>query len=206
MPDKIKIVTCSGISNYCANNFFVPLRNNKSQQLRAFFNNKKMIEVRKAASEDYEIIRRLADRTWYHTYLSILSREQLDYMMEMMYSPAAFTEQLSLKNHHFLLASEDGIFLGFASYELNYHSETAKIHKLYVVPEAQGKGVGQKLLSVIENEALKNSNDKIVLNVNRFNKAINFYQKAGFEKAGEEDINIGNGYLMEDFIMRKEIR
>lgn len=165
-----------------------------------------MIEVRKAASDDYKTIRELADRTWYPTYLSILSREQLDYMMELMYSPAAFTEQLSLKNHHFLLASEDGIFLGFASYELNYHSETAKIHKLYVVPEAQGKGVGQKLLSVIENEALKNSNDKIVLNVNRFNKAINFYQKAGFEKAGEEDINIGNGYLMEDFIMRKEIR
>lgn len=165
-----------------------------------------MIEVRKASSEDYNIIRELADRTWYPTYLSILSQEQLDYMLEMMYSPAAYTEQLSIKNHHFLLASEEGTFLGFASYELNYHSETAKIHKLYVVPEAQGKGVGQKLLSVIENEALKNTNDKIVLNVNRFNKAVNFYQKAGFEKAGEEDINIGNGYLMEDFIMRKEIR
>ncbi|MGQ2985310.1 GNAT family N-acetyltransferase [Flavobacterium sp.] len=165
-----------------------------------------MIEIRKAASEDYEIIRGLADRIWYHTYHSILGQEQLDYMMEMMYSPAAFTEQISVKNHHFLLASEDGLFFGFASYELNYHSETAKIHKLYVVPESQGKGVGQKLLSHIENEALKNSNDKIVLNVNRFNKAVNFYQKAGFEKAGQEDINIGNGYLMEDFIMRKAIR
>ena len=165
-----------------------------------------MIEIRKAASEDYEIIRGLADRTWYNTYLSILAQEQLDYMMEMMYSLSAFTEQISVKNHHFLLASEDGVFLGFASYELNYHSGTAKIHKLYVVPEAQGKGVGQKLLTIIENVALKNSNDKIVLNVNRFNKAVNFYRKAGFEKAGEEDINIGNGYLMEDFIMSKAIR
>lgn len=164
-----------------------------------------MIEVRKASTEDYEIIRDLANRTWFTTYSEILSQEQLDYMLEMMYSLQAYTEQILIKSHHFLLASEEGIFFGFASYELNYHSETAKIHKLYVVPEAQGKGVGQKLLSVIQNEALKNSNDKIVLNVNRFNKAVNFYQKAGFEKAGEEDINIGNGYLMEDFIMRKEL-
>tara|TARA_B100001105_G_C22224764_1_gene371251 strand:+ start:165 stop:662 length:498 start_codon:yes stop_codon:yes gene_type:complete len=164
-----------------------------------------MIEVRKALFEDYNIIREIADRTWYTTYLSILSSEQLDYMLEMMYSPAAFSEQILIKNHHFLLASENGNILGFASYELNYHTETAKVHKLYVVPEAQGKGVGQKLLSVIEHEALKNNNDKIVLNVNRFNKAVNFYKKAGFEKAGEEDINIGNGYLMEDFIMKKEL-
>ncbi|MCW4470163.1 GNAT family N-acetyltransferase [Flavobacterium sp. MFBS3-15] len=164
-----------------------------------------MIEVRKALYEDYNIIREIADRTWYTTYLSILSSEQLDYMLEMMYSPAAFSEQILIKNHHFLLASENGNILGFASYELNYYTETAKVHKLYVVPEAQGKGVGQKLLSVIEKEALKNNNDKIVLNVNRFNKAVNFYKKAGFEKAGEEDINIGNGYLMEDFIMKKEL-
>jgi diamine N-acetyltransferase len=165
-----------------------------------------MIEVRKASSTDHAVIRELADRTWHHTYLPILSQEQVDYMLDMMYSEEAYTEQLSIKGHHFLLVSEDGIFLGFASYELNYLSATAKIHKLYVVPEAQGKGIGQKLLTIIENEAVKNTNDTIVLNVNRYNKAVHFYQKAGFEKTGEEDINIGDGYLMEDFIMRKDIK
>ncbi len=165
-----------------------------------------MIEVRKVLAVDYETIHNLANRTWYATYLSILSQEQLEYMLEMMYRQAAFTEQLSVKNHHFLLAAEGGTPLGFASYELNHLSETARIHKLYVVPEAQGKGVGRKLLSIIENEAIKNSNDKIILNVNRFNKAVNFYLRTGFVKIGEEDIDIGNGYLMEDFVMRKEIR
>ncbi|WP_294819316.1 GNAT family N-acetyltransferase [uncultured Flavobacterium sp.] len=165
-----------------------------------------MIEIRKASAEDYVTIRELADRTWYPTYGAILSQEQLDFMIDMMYSQAAFTEQLSIKNHHFLLAAENGVPMGFASYELNYLSQTAKVHKLYVVPEAQGKGVGQKLLSIIENEALKNGNDTIVLNVNRFNKAVHFYLKSGFEKTGEEDISIGNGYLMEDFIMTKGLR
>lgn len=164
------------------------------------------MEIRKASPEDYTVIRNLADRTWHHTYLPILSQEQVDYMLELMYSNEAYTEQVSVKGHHFLLASEDDVFLGFASYELNYLSETTKIHKLYVLPEAQGKGAGQKLLAIIENEAAKNNNDTIILNVNRYNKAMNFYQKAGFEKIGEEDINIGNGYLMEDFIMRKDIR
>ncbi|AWH85718.1 GNAT family N-acetyltransferase [Flavobacterium album] len=165
-----------------------------------------MIEVRKASLDDYPVIQGIAHNTWQHTYLPILSQGQVDYMLDMMYSAEAYREQVSEKGHHFLLASESDAFLGFASYELNYSPEITKIHKLYVLPEAQGKGIGQKLLAVIENEASKNTNDKIVLNVNRYNKAVNFYQKSGFIKIGEEDINIGNGYLMEDFIMQKFIK
>ncbi|MEL1245860.1 GNAT family N-acetyltransferase [Flavobacterium sp. DGU11] len=165
-----------------------------------------MIEIRKASLDDYTVIREIAGRTWPDTYLPILTREQIGYMLDMMYSLQAYTEQLLVKGHHFLLAADDGVFLGFASYEVNHSSETTRIHKLYVLPEAQGKGIGQKLIALIENEAAKNTNDKIVLNVNRYNKAVEFYLKSGFVKAGEEDINIGSGYLMEDFIMRKDIK
>jgi len=164
-----------------------------------------MIDIRKASLEDYDTIHSLAQRTWYPTYLPILSREQLDYMLEMMYSLKAVTEQISINGNHFLLANEGAEFLGFASYEVNYHSETTKLHKLYVLPEAQGKGVGARLLLIIENEARRNHNDKLILNVNRYNPAVNFYRKSGFEKVGEEDIDIGNGYLMEDYIMAKNL-
>lgn len=177
----------------------------KHQQLRAFCNSIKMIDIRKASLEDYDTIHSLAQRTWYPTYLPILSREQLDYMLEMMYSLNAVTEQISINGHHFLLANEGAEFLGFASYELNYLTDTTKLHKLYITPESQGRGVGAKLLSIIENEARKNNNDKLILNVNRYNPAVNFYQKTGFEKIREEDIGIGNGYLMEDYIMAKNL-
>lgn len=161
------------------------------------------MEIRKADLGDYKIINDLAIKTWYDTYSSILSQEQLEYMLNTMYSLEAITEQIAIKGHHFLLLSEGEKYLGFASYELNYTSGTTKLHKLYVLPETQGRGAGRLLISKIENAAKNNGNDKIVLNVNRYNNSANFYLKNGFTKAGEEDINIGNGYLMEDFIMEK---
>ncbi|MNK15890.1 Protease synthase and sporulation negative regulatory protein PAI 1 [compost metagenome] len=161
------------------------------------------MEIRKADLGDYKIINDLAIKTWYDTYSSILSQEQLEYMLNTMYSLEAITEQIAIKGHHFFLLSEGEKYFGFASYELNYTSGTTKLHKLYVLPETQGRGAGRLLISKIENAAKNNGNDKIVLNVNRYNNAANFYLKNGFTKAGEEDINIGNGYLMEDFIMEK---
>lgn len=161
------------------------------------------MEIRKAGLDDFKTINDLALKTWYDTYTTILSPEQLEYMLKEMYSLEAFTEQIAIKGHHFLLLSEDEKYLGFASYELNYTSGTTKLHKLYVLPETQGKGAGRLLISTIEDLAKSNGNNKISLNVNRYNDAVQFYLKNGFVKAGEEDINIGNGYLMEDFIMEK---
>lgn len=163
------------------------------------------MQIRKAGLEDFDIIHDLALKTWYNTYDKILSAEQLTYMLDMMYSRAAITEQIAIKGHHFLLLSEDDKYFGFASYELNYLSGTTKLHKLYVLPETQGKGAGRLLMSKIEAAAASNNNEKVSLNVNRYNPAINFYLKNGYTKAGEEDINIGNGYLMEDFIMEKTV-
>lgn len=164
-----------------------------------------MIEVVKAQLEDYTAICNMAKIVWPHTYSTILSGEQLEYMFDMMYSKKAYEEQLLIKNHHFLMAVQGGNYIGFGSYEINYKSYCTKIHKLYVLPQIQGNGVGNILLSKIENIARSNGNTLLTLNVNRFNPAVNFYLKTGFIKAGQEDISIGNGYLMEDYIMEKEL-
>jgi len=163
------------------------------------------MEIVKASIKDYDLIYSIAVPAWENTYKNILSAEQSAYMLDMMYSNASITEQILIKGHHFLLALDGGEYLGFASYELNNTYETTKLHKIYILPQAQGKGVGKALITAIENSAKANGNDKLSLNVNRYNEAVNFYLKAGFVKAGEEDINIGNGYLMEDFIMVKQL-
>lgn len=164
-----------------------------------------MIEVVKAGEKDYNVIRSLAEFIWPHTYSTILSADQLEYMFDMMYSNKSYIEQLHVKKHHFLLAKEDGSFVGFASYQLNYKSQTTKIHKLYVLPQTQGSGVGNKMVNAIEGIAVAHNNKTITLNVNRFNPAVNFYLKTGFSNVGQEDIHIGNGYLMEDYIMEKQL-
>jgi len=104
------------------------------------------------------------------------------------------------------LLKEDDAALGFASYEHNYlDKNVTRLHKLYMLPESQGKGAGKMLIETIEKLAKENGSAAVSLNVNKFNNAFSFYKKAGYEVVGEEDIEIGRGYLMEDYKMEKQL-
>ena len=108
--------------------------------------------------------------------------------------------------HTFLLAKEEEETLGFCSYELNCEdSNKVKIHKIYILPDTQGKGLGKLLIQKIQDLAQKNNSDALSLNVNRFNVAKSFYEKIGFKIVAEEDIEIGEGWLMEDYVMEKSL-
>jgi GNAT superfamily N-acetyltransferase len=163
------------------------------------------MQIIKASLSDYDHIHAIALPVWDATYKTILKQEQLEYMLNLMYSKEAIAEQMAVKGHTFLLAEEDGQYLGFASYEVNYHTQTTKIHKLYVLTQAHGKGVGKAFVALIEGAAKKSLNNKIVLNVNKYNPAVQFYLKTGFTNSGDEVIDIGNGYVMDDYIMMKHL-
>ncbi len=165
-----------------------------------------MITISHATIKDIPIIQKIAHTTWPVAYGEILSKEQLDYMLEKMYSDATLMDNLTNKEHHFILANEDGVCLGFASYEHHYLNKNGtRLHKLYLLPESQAKGMGKLLLDKIVVLAKENRSEVISLNVNKFNKAFTFYKKMGFEIVAEEDLEIGNGYLMEDYKMEKKI-
>lgn len=165
-----------------------------------------VIEIHEAAAQHYSLIQKLAQQTWPHTFKEILSTKQIAYMLEMMYSIPSLTEQVEKRGHIFLLAKNGADYLGYASYEVNYTGMSkTKIHKIYILPRAQGKGVGKLLMLEIAERAQQQKNTVLSLNVNRDNKAMHFYQKIGFQKVGEENISIGNGYMMEDAIMEKNL-
>lgn len=165
-----------------------------------------MLDIYTATSSDFPIIQEIAYVTWPHTFRDILSKEQISYMIEMMYSTVALTEQTMQKKHQYLIVKDETKNLGYASYELNYKGlSITKIHKIYILPEAQGKGVGKLLMNTITTVAKENRNTSLSLNVNRDNAAFDFYRNIGFEKVGEENIDIGDGFLMEDFIMNKKL-
>jgi len=157
-----------------------------------------------AETNDYETIRDIAYKTWPLTYGSILSKEQLDYMLELFYSVEALQENANEKKHHFLLAEENNEALAFLSYEHHYQEKpVTRIHKIYILPETQGKGIGKLLIDRVEALANEVKSEKLSLNVNRYNNAQFFYKKLGFEIVGEEDVKLDHGYLMEDYIMEK---
>lgn len=161
-----------------------------------------MYTIRKANKADIENIRNVAIKTWPDAYGEILSKEQLSYMLELMYSPSALEE--SMKKQEFAVAEKEGSCVGFCAVE-HFEEGRTHLHKLYVLPQTQGTGLGKLLLDYIEKSAVNAGSDHLTLNVNRFNKARNFYEKIGFEVFEEVDVEIGNGYLMEDYRMRKRL-
>ncbi len=165
-----------------------------------------MITISEASPLDFKTIQDIAYKTWPDTYGVILSQAQLDYMLDNFYSEATLNENFSQKNHRFLLLKEADTTLGFASYEHNYNEELCtRVHKIYLLPKTQGKGLGKLLIDKMAALAVESGSKKLSLNVNRFNKAFAFYKKIGFDVIKEEDIAIGNGYLMEDYVMEKRL-
>jgi len=166
-----------------------------------------MITITQANLSDLKKVRKIALVTWPKTFANILTPEQIAYMLDWMYSPEALEQQVLEKNHVFLLASEGDNILGFCSYELHAKSPSkTKIHKIYILLEAQGKGVGKKLIQEVARIAKKNGDTHLFLNVNKYNQsAIEFYSKIGFYEDFREVINIGNGFVMDDVVMEMKI-
>jgi len=159
------------------------------------------MEIRQLGIDELVIVTDLARIIWPPTFRDILSPEQLEYMLNWMYSEETLRNQMQ-KGSDFFVMEIDGNPVGFMGVEAHYpRPNQLKIHKLYVLPETQGSGAGRKFIQ----EALKIAEEKdieqLTLNVNRFNNAVDFYLRMGFKIEKEEDIAIGNGYLMEDYVM-----
>lgn len=166
-----------------------------------------MPSIRPATPADFPAIERIARQTWPATFGAILSPDQIEYMLNWMYQPDALTGQVEQQGHVFLLLLDDaGEPLGFVSYEPHYRNEpVTKVHKLYLLPDTQGRGLGRMLLDEVSRRAGQQGDTALALNVNRHNRAVLFYERIGFSVTGQEDIDIGNGFLMQDFIMTKPL-
>lgn len=161
------------------------------------------MEIFQISKSDIFRIKTIAELTWPDTFKDILSDEQIRYMLDWMYSIEVLASQID-NGHQFYVLTENEKDFGFVGIELNYPNQgNAKIHKIYVLPEFQGKGIGGKLIEKVVQYSKLNKINSLTLNVNRFNKAIDFYLKKGFKITKEENIDIGNGFLMEDYVMEK---
>lgn len=164
-----------------------------------------MIILRKAKEEDIAIISDLAEEIWPQTYSTYISAEQLRFMLDKMYNRGELLQQLQ-SGHEFILASEDGVDVGFAGFSLiDPHKNAYKLHKLYVLPQMHGKGVGKILINEVVNQVVRNGGKALQLNVNRNNNAKDFYLKAGFNIKETVDLDIGNGFFMNDYVMERKL-
>jgi len=160
--------------------------------------------IRTATVDDVGLIQNIAARVWPQTYSTIISDEQIQYMLDMMYSTASLCEQMTEKNCEFVIVSGTERSFGFASFSA-LNNETFRLHKLYVDVATQGQGLGKMLLRDVERRCVERGGAMLELNVNKYNKAKTFYEKNGFDIFREEVLDIGNGFVMDDFVMRKSL-
>jgi GNAT superfamily N-acetyltransferase len=163
------------------------------------------LSLRFADIHDINTIGFLAQQIWPATYRNILSAEQINYMMDLFYSPASLKKQMKEDKHIFILIEDDEGTLGFASYSKINSGAVYKLHKIYVLPTLQGKGIGKAMIDFIIQHIRPLGAKALQLNVNKNNKARSFYERLGFTVIQEEDIDIGNNYFMNDFVMEKTI-
>ncbi|MBW7676212.1 GNAT family N-acetyltransferase [Chryseobacterium chendengshani] len=157
----------------------------------------------KATEEDIPVIQDLAKRSWRNAYAEILSKEQMKYMLDTMYSKAEISEHLKNPNYYYFLVFDEksNSYDGFLGYENHYENQTTKLHRIYLVPESKGKGLGKKTLNFL-NERVKESGDaRIILNVNKYNSAKKFYESQGYKIYDEGVFDIGNDFVMDDYLM-----
>jgi diamine N-acetyltransferase len=164
-----------------------------------------LISIRPAETDDINTIGFRAQQIWPVAYDGIVPPNQLQYMLNLFYSPAALRRQMVDERHQFLLVEQGEEAIGFASWGAMKDPGLFKLHKLYVLPGQQGKGLGRSMLQFIFGVIGPEGAKVLRLNVNRFNKARQFYEKLGFRVVGEEDVDIGNNYFMIDYIMEAAV-
>lgn len=160
------------------------------------------LQFKTATEKDIPTIYHLADKIWKIHYTPIIGKEQVDYMLEKMYSEESLLAQMDA-GHEFTLVKNDDEYLGYAS--VSFRDGDYILHKIYVLADQHAKGIGTTLMNYLF-QTYSHGN-RMELTVNRQNfKAINFYFKHGFTIQSVEDFDIGEGYFMNDFVMTKKLK
>lgn len=162
------------------------------------------ITIRNATVNDIDLIRELTYKVWPQTYASIISKEQIDYMLDMMYSKHSLNKQIT-EGAQFIIVQDNNEPVGFGSYK-PVDTTTYKLDKIYILKTQQGKGTGKFVIDFILQQIKDKDASSLQLQVNRNNvNAKSFYERIGFSVIQEADFEIGNGYFMNDYVMEKKV-
>lgn len=163
-------------------------------------------QIKPAAGEHLPAIQELATIIWHAHYPGIISADQIDYMLGRMYSLPTLRAEIETQAIRYERLLIDDRLVGFAAFGPTAEPEDWKLHKLYLLPEQHRRGLGSQLLRHCETQARSFGARRLLLNVNKRNtKAIAAYQRNGYTFSASVQLDIGNGFVMDDFVMTKSL-
>lgn len=157
--------------------------------------------IREIGVNELDKVHNIALDVWEKTYSSIISKEQIEFMFDKMYTLESLAEQMK-SGHIFLIHETDEGINGFCSYCIEQNG--VKIPKLYVSLTKQKLGIGRSLIDAVKERAKQAGKDCIRLNVNRKNPAFHFYIKYGFSIEETVDIPYYT-FVLNDYVMKFEL-
>lgn len=158
------------------------------------------------APSDFGPVAALAREIWLAHYSSIISTEQIEYMLKGRFTPANLQRYVDAPNRWMSVLRLGNAPVGYCSCALTDAPTEMKLEQLYLRPALHGRGLGRYMLEHVERRARENDCDTLVLQVNKHNTtSVDVYKRGGFQIREEIVLDIGQGYVMDDFIMQKKI-
>jgi GNAT superfamily N-acetyltransferase len=158
------------------------------------------MNIRKALLSDIPMIQEIAEKAWRPTYGQILSEQQTLYMLDLMYHTNTLSNQINGQISYFMIDDGKDI-MGYFALEAQ-DENIVKLHKLYLDPSKKRMGLGALVIKYIKEWTKNQGRCCIELSVNKNNSAIEFYKKMGFFIIKELILDIGEGYVMDDYVMQ----
>lgn len=155
--------------------------------------------------EQIEVLAQTANVVWHDAFKDILSLEQIEYMIDKFQSYPAFKKSINKDNYQYFFIKDGNTILGYTGLQIQQNK--LFLSKLYILKEYRGKKVATKSFEFIEEFAKKNNLKSVWLTVNKYNyHAIEVYKHTGFIKTKDLVTDIGNGFIMDDYVFEKEIK
>ncbi|QMU57515.1 MAG: GNAT family N-acetyltransferase [Boseongicola sp.] len=149
---------------------------------------------------EIETVVNIAGPIWMEHYASIIGADQVNYMLRTLHSKAAIADEIAHKNARLYLIELEGQNVGYLS--VHPREESLFLSKVYIQSSTRGNGLGKAALQFVKDMAERDGHSAITLTVNKMNlNTIAIYEKIGFEKTQEVTFDIGEGYVMDDYVM-----
>jgi len=147
----------------------------------------------------------LADQIWHECFEGIISTGQIDYMIEKFQSYGAMKDQIQNQGYTYFSVTDNGRLCGYFAVKAESDSRLF-LSKLYLEKNSRGKGISSEMFARVFSEAEKYGKKSVYLTVNKHNdRAVEVYRHKGFQLADSVVTDIGNGYVMDDFIFEYKL-
>jgi len=154
-------------------------------------------------NDQIQTLAAFAEPIWFEHYTPIIGEQQVKYMLDKFQSEQAITSQIE-EGYQYFLVKNDNQLLGYFALQFR-ENDSLFISKFYLSSSARGKGIGKVMLDHITQLAKQAGSKTLDLTVNKYNSAYQIYLKLGFINQGSAEFDIGNGYIMDDYLMSKVV-